>query len=60
MIQRVETLLAKAISTKARPAKSFDQARVHCYNNYKGTLDLTQMPCTSSALKSHIKRAYLN
>ena len=59
MIQRVETLLAKAISTKARPAKSFDQARVHCYNNYKGTLDLTQMPCTSSALKSHIKRAYL-
>ena len=57
--QRVETFLVKAVK-KTSQAKSFDELRLQDVNTYKKKLDLTKMVCSSSSLREHILRAYLD
>ena len=61
MFQRVEEFLVKCISNSKSTivCKNFDELRITAYNTYSNGLDLQKMPCTSAALREHIKRSYL-
>ena len=42
-----------------KKAKTFDELRVSVFNTYSKALNLKKMSCSSTALREHIKRAYI-
>ena len=57
MFQAAETFLINCIDKSK--SKNFDELRMIIYNTYSKKLDLNKMPCSSIALREHIKRAYI-
>ena len=55
----VESFLVKTIKKSAK-VKTFDELRLQEINTYNKKLDLTKVPCSSSSLREHILRAYLD
>ena len=59
MFQAAESFLVNCIDKSKSKCNKFDELRVIRQNTYSRDLDLNLMPCSSSALREHIKRAYL-
>ena len=60
MISNAEQFLVKCVSSsKSHSHTSFDEFRYETYHNKKFTFDLEKLPPTSTSIKQHIRRAYL-
>ena len=51
--------LFSLLDKSPKKATNFDELRVTVYNTYSKAFNLENMPCSSTALKEHIKRAYI-
>ena len=59
MILSCEKLLTKSKMAQISQAESFDDLRLQSKNTHAKSLDFTKTPCSSTALREHIKRSYL-
>ena len=57
MIKSAESFLINCIDKSRSKSRTFDDLRVVCFNDYGKELDLNKLPCSSLALREHIKRA---
>ena len=58
MIVMAEYFLTKCI-LHATEFQTFDELRYHLYHTNNFQLDILKLPCTSSAIRLHIHRAYV-
>ena len=60
MLSDAEQFLVKCVSSsKSHFPTSFDELRYEIYHNEKFTFDLEKLPPTSTSIKQHILRAYI-